>query len=258
MEYRAALITGASSGIGEAIARTLPRSTALWLTGRNADRLDRLAEALRAEGRRVETIAADLATAEGLGRLLDGARAAPLDLLVNNAGFGRFGGALEGPAGIDEAMIRVNAALPVTLTRALAPAMIARARDERRRAGLLYVASSLAFFPMPYMASYAASKSFLLAYAEALAAELRHEPVDVLALCPGATRTRFFERAKLSLPVYATTDDPERVAREALTALGRKTVHVVGLQGRLAALAPRLLPRRLMAGALARMAERWR
>jgi short-subunit dehydrogenase len=136
--------------------------------------------------------------------------------------------------------------------------MIARARDERRRAGLLYVASSLAFFPMPYMATYAASKSFLLAYAEALAAELRHEPVDVLALCPGATRTRFFERAKLSLPVYATTDDPERVARDALTALGRKTVHVVGLQGRLAALAPRLLPRRLMAGALARMAERWR
>lgn len=258
MEYRAALITGASSGIGEAIARALPPSTALWLTGRDRERLERLAAALRAEGRPVDTLLADLSAADGVGRLVDWARGAPLDLLVNNAGFGRFGGALEGPAGIDETMVQVNVGVPVALTRALAPAMIARAKEQGRRAGLLYLSSSMGFFPMPYMAAYSASKSFVLTYVKALAAELRREPVDVLAVCPGAVRTRFFERAQFRLPAYATVDKPERVAHEALAALGRKTVLAVGLQGRFAALMPHLVPHRLMMRGLAREAESWR
>ena len=125
-----------------------------------------------------------------------------------------------------------TAGLPVTptivLTRALLPGMIERAARDSRRAGLLMVSSTTAFQPVPFLATYSASKSFILAYGEALATELRRKPVDVLVLCPGATRTNFGRRAGFALNALPGAADPMDVAREGLHALGRHTVHVHG------------------------------
>jgi len=260
MSYRTALITGASSGIGEAIARALPRGTQLLLTGRDRTRLEALGGDLLREGRQVMTKTADLATETGLGDLVEWANPHKPDLLISNAGFGRFGKALDRAeaAQSDEAMVKLNVLAPVALTRALVPAMLERARAENRRAGLIYVASTIAFHPMPYLATYSASKHFLRAYVESIAGEMRREPVDILALCPGVTRTSFLERAGVPLPAYASIDEPATVARVALAAIGRRRVQAVGLQGHLTIGLARLLPRRLMIATLARLAESWR
>jgi len=259
MTYRTALITGASSGIGEAIARALPKSTNLLLTGRNRARLDAVARELAGDGRQVAWETADLGHQGGIDRLIEWATPHAPDLLVNNAGFGRFGKAFAEvpPDDSDEAIVKVNILAPVALTRALAPAMLARARAEGRRAGLIFISSTEAYFPMPYMATYSASKAFLSAYVEAIATEFRHEPVDLLAVCPGTVRTRFHERAHMPIPRFARLDEPEMVARVTLAAIGRGTVQFVGWQSRVAVGLAKLLPRRFTVAAMGRMAESW-
>ncbi len=107
------------------------------------------------------------------------------------------------------------------------------------------VASTAAFLPLPRLATYSATKAFELFFAEALAGELSAEPIDVLALCPGATRTRFFERAGFKDRPIGPAHKPERVARDALAALGRRGVLVVGGTNRAFAGAASLLPRSL-------------
>lgn len=260
MAYRTALITGASSGIGEAIARALPPTTNLLLTGLDRPRLQALADELSSNTREVGFETADLSTEAGVERLVAWAEPYGPDLLVNNAGFGRFGKALApaAPEQSDEAIVKVNILAPVALTRALAPGMLQRARANGHRAGLIYVASTAAFFPIPYLATYAASKHFLKCYVEAMATELRHEPVDLLALCPGVTRTAWHRRANMPLPRIAWIDEPEKVARATLAAIGRRPVQIVGWQGHLAAGLAQLLPRRFVAATLGRMAENWR
>lgn len=241
MRFEAALITGATSGIGEAIARALPATTALWLTGRDVSRL--------------AALAADLATRGEQDAMIAWAAAAPIDLLVNNAGFGRFGPALEGGER-DRAMIELNLLAPMALAQALLPGMLEAARATGRRAGLINVASVVGFFPWPYFAAYAASKAFLVSWTEALAAELRDDPVDVLALCPGATTTKFLERAGYAgMPGWGS-HLPDRVAQEALEALGRRPVHVVGTTNRIAVAAMRYLPRWLTMRGTARATAR--
>jgi NAD(P)-dependent dehydrogenase (short-subunit alcohol dehydrogenase family) len=120
-----------------------------------------------------------------------------IDLVINNAGRGKLGRLLD--HGLEEAgsTVELNVVTPLVLTRAFLPDMLARARAEGRRAGLIIVSSTAAFAPLPYFATYAASKAFDHVLAERLAEELSGEPVDVLALCPGATRTEFRRRAGL-------------------------------------------------------------
>jgi uncharacterized protein len=195
MTYRCALITGASSGIGEAFARALPKSTSLLLTGRDRTRLTHLAAELANADRTVRSIAADLATAEGRQAVIGFAEGQPLDLLINNAGVGYLGRVADNPPERESEMAQLNMVAPVELTRALLPGLLKR-DDAGRRSGVIFVASVAAFMPIPLLATYAASKAFLLHYAEALAEELSDQPIDVLALCPGATRTRFFDRAR--------------------------------------------------------------
>lgn len=257
MTFRHALITGASSGIGAAFARALPRSTGLLLTGRDREKLAQLAAALALNDRPVRTIVADLSSAEGRRALIHAVEEAPIDLLINNAGLGWLGPVADNPPEREAEMVQVNMAAPVELTRALLPGMIRRARERNERAGLIFVASAAAFMPIPLFATYAASKAFLLHYAEALAEELDHAPVDVLALCPGATKTRFFERANIAPSGVPTTHDADRVAREGLQALGRRPVHVVGPGTYLATAAARFLPRRLVTAAAERAMRRW-
>jgi short-subunit dehydrogenase len=256
MTYRCALITGASSGIGEAFARALPKSTSLLLTGRDRAKLAHLAGELANAERTVRSIAADLATAEGRQAVIAFADGQPIDLLINNAGIACLGPVAENPPERESEMAQLNMVAPVELTRAVLPGLLKRAA-EGRHGGLIFVASAAAFMPIPLFATYAASKAFLLHYAEALAEELSGFPIDVLALCPGATRTRFFERANIGRASLPQMHDAERVAREGLQALGHRVVHVVGPANYLATAAARFLPRRFVAAAAERAMRRW-
>ncbi len=258
MAYGLALITGATSGIGEAFARELPRATGLLLTGRDEPRLAALAEELAEPGRHVETVAANLAGDAGRQALIARAAGLPIDLLINNAGLGYFVPFLENPAEREGEMVQVNCLAPVLLTRALLPGMLARAAEKGgRRAGVIVVASTAAFYPLPGLATYTATKAFDLSFAESLAGELHGVPVDVLALCPGPTHSNFFDRSGLPNPKSAAMASPRQVVREGLAALGRRTVHVVGGANRLAATATRLAPRPLLQAGARRTMRRW-
>jgi uncharacterized protein len=223
---RRAVITGASSGIGTAFARALPEAD-LLLTGRDAEALEGLAGELRGGdgGREVRVVAADLTMPEDRARLVEAAEGFAPDLLVNDAGLGTYGRFLQDPPEQQEATVLVNALAPVALARALLPGMLERAVAEGQRCALVNLASTLAFTPVPYGAVYGATKAFVLSFTEALAAELAGQPVDVLAVCPGAVRTDFFRRA--GAPSGAAPPgayEPEQVARRALADLGRRTV----------------------------------
>ena len=247
--YRRALITGATGGIGGAFSRQLPQRTELLLTGRDAQKLDEQAQRLARRGRRVETMTADLTRESDRDRLIERAQAFNIDLLINNAGAGRFGRFIDSPGEVEQQTVLLNVVAVVDLTRRLLPDMLAQARAERRRAGLIVVGSAAGFASVPMFATYAASKAFDLQFTEALAEELHDDPIDVVALCPGPTRTDVGPRAGwrgVGIPGAADADD---VAAEGLAALGRKTVCVAGrLNG--AVLAPVVAPRRLVAGAL--------
>lgn len=219
----AALVTGASSGIGAAFARALPAETGLVLVGRDEGRLGAMGADL-GQDRKVELVAADLGTEEGRAKVIAAAEAAGIDLLINNAGSGSFGGFLDAEEGRERQVLELNVIGLAALTRALLPGMIARANASGRKAALVNVASTAAFLPIPQLAVYAASKAFVLSLTESLAAELRSQPVHVLAVCPGATKTRFGERAGFDPGSLPGASDADTVARRGLRAIGRRTV----------------------------------
>ncbi len=223
----AALVTGATSGIGEAFARSLPLTTSLLLTGRDEVALSRLAAELGAGGRLVETLAVDLSADEGLNALCGAGDRFGVDLLVCNAGVGPFGDFLTTEVDALRSTVLVNVMAPLVLIRRLLPGMIERARSANRRAGLIVVSSGVAFLPVPRLAAYAASKAFDLSLTEALGAELTREPVDVLALCPTLTRSRFAERSGFGSNLPGA-QSPAHVARAALQALGRQRTLALG------------------------------
>jgi short-subunit dehydrogenase len=247
--YRRALITGATGAVGTAFARALPASTDLLLTGRDEERLAAVADHLRRPDGTVETVAADLADPAGVTAVATRADAFGIDLLINNAGVGVLGGFLGNDYETERRTVMVNVAAVVLLTRHLLPGMLERARGAGLRAGLIIVSSSAAFAPVPFFASYAASKTFDLHFAEALGEELRREPIDVLALCPGAIRGTGDARSHFDFGRVPGAADPEQVAREGLAALGRDRVRLTGRVDQ-AAFGPMVLPRRLAAAAL--------
>ena len=223
-EYRAALITGATSGIGRAFARSLPETTTLVLTGRDEAALEELRQELAHSSRAVLTVAADLAVEAGREAVREAAERAGIDLFINNAGRGGFGAFLESPAEELEQTLTVDVVAPTLLLCALLPGMIARAKLDGHRAGLIDTVSTAAFVPVPQLAAYAAAKAYLLSLTEALRAELAREPVDILALCPGPVRTAFGRRAGFAQGFLPGAVSPEHVASTALAALGRRGV----------------------------------
>lgn len=225
--YEKALITGATSGIGAAFAEVLPAGTHLLLTGRREARLAAAAERLSLPGRDVDTVAADLATATGRSELIARADAAGIDLFICNAGAGLYGPFLSHDAAEELEAVELNVVACVQLVRGLLPGMLARARECGKRAGIVIVTSRAALGPVPELATYAASKAFQLRFAQALADELKHEPVDVLALCPSYTNTEFFRHSGTPLPARAMMP-AMTVARDALASLGRRAVHFCG------------------------------
>jgi hypothetical protein len=225
--FETALITGATSGIGAAFADVLPAQTNLLLTGRREAQLRAAAERLSLPGRRVETVAGDLATASGRAAVIRSAEEARIDLFICNAGAGVHGPFLSHAASDELEMLELNVIACAQLLRELLPGMLARARDSGRRAGIVVVTSRAALGPVPELATYAASKAFQLRLAQALADELKREPVDVLALCPTFTNTGFFEHSGTPLPDRKMMSAVS-VARDGLASLGRRAVHFCG------------------------------
>jgi short-subunit dehydrogenase len=189
-----ALVTGASAGIGAEFGRQLAsRGLNVVLVARRLDRLQSLANELSRDfGVETRTISANLSSSEPLDALLREIKGLEIGLLVNNAGVGTHGAFMESELGSELAILDLNCRAPMALAHALGSAMLARGRG-----GLIFVSSVFGFFPVPMMGTYAASKAYDLFFAEALAEELDGSGVDVMALCPGLTRTEFFEVADL-------------------------------------------------------------
>ena len=242
------LVTGASSGIGEQFALQLGRrGHNLVLTARSEDRLHTLARQLRSDypSIEVEVIAADLAE-PGSGAALNAeltVRGVEVDVLINNAGFGSHNPvAAEDPDNLARE-IQLNCSSLVDLTARLLPAML-----ERDRGGVLNVASTAAFQPLATMAVYAATKAFVLSFTEALWAETRTTGVRVMALCPGATETGFFEATGKEF-LTSGRQSADRVAEFGLRAFfnGNTPTVIPGMANNLAATGYRFLPRAVMA-----------
>ena len=242
---RWAVVTGASSGLGRGLAaRLADRGMFLVLTGRNVARLDEAAQEIRRATPRVkvETFAADLATRSGVSALIDHVGDRPIEVLVNNAGFGSYGpfAAADPEREADEVAVDVSAV--IELARAFLPGMLAR-----RSGGILNVASTIAFQPAPYQAVYGASKAFVLSFSQALWEEARSAGVAVTALCPGPTRTGFVDALGADVGqtvIYRRLADPEHVIEAGLRALdnGRPVV-IPGLRNKVMAVGGRFMPR---------------
>jgi hypothetical protein len=242
-----ALITGASSGIGECFARALAaRGHHLILVARSGERLARLAGELKqAHAVQVEVLVSDL-SAPGAAAQLAAAlaqRGLAVELLVNNAGFGAQGNFWEIPRGRHLEMLRLNIQALVELTHWLLGPMLAA-----RRGAIINVSSTAGFQPMPYTAVYGATKSFVTNFSLALEEELQPHGIRVVTLCPGGTRTNFFQagnyvRHRLPGGLQA----PEEVVAAALRALDRGGGLVIPrLINKLGQFLQRFAPRRLV------------
>jgi uncharacterized protein len=217
----AALVTGASSGIGTELARQLAdRGHDVILVARRRDRLELIASELRERGRRAEILVCDLADAAARDRLADEVETLGMqvEILVLSAGFGLGGPFLaQDPAALVQ-MARTNLESAFALCRALLPAMV-----TRRRGAVLLVSSIAGSAPMPNFSAYAATKAGITSFAQALSAEVAGSGITVTALCPGAVTTEFSQVAGMnhnhaSMP-KALVIGPEEAARESIRAL---------------------------------------
>lgn len=234
-----AVITGASSGLGAIFADQLAqRGMSLVLAGRDEARLNAVA---RRVGQQVELVVGDLGTPADVGALVARLDGREIDVLVNNAGFGTYGPFAEVDAGREHELVAVNVDALVRLTHAVLPGMLAR-----RRGGILNVASTIAFQPGPYQATYGASKAFVLSLSQALWAETRGTGVTVTALCPGPTRTGFVDALGSDVShtaIYRRLAAPEPVVAAGLRALDRgRAVVVPGWRYRAMVTGSQLLP----------------
>jgi len=240
-----ALVTGASAGIGKALAEELAAGgTHLVLTARRRERLEELAQALRSKhGVQVEIIVADLAEREAPEKIFafTQEKKIAIELLVNNAGFGQYGEVpdVETKRLLD--MVQVNCGAVVHLTRLFLPGMVAR-----RRGDVLILASTASFQAVPYISTYAATKAFDLLFAEGLAEEMKPHGIRVCALCPGSTESEFHVVAGQE-KFMRGAETAEKVARTGLQALAAGKSYVIsGLGNYLGAQSQRIVPRRVV------------
>jgi short-subunit dehydrogenase len=246
----AALVTGASSGIGVDLARELAgRGHNVVLVARRADRLEALATELsEAHGIRAEALSADLIDPEAVAALP--ARVAEfgldIDILINNAGYGSAGQFVDLDGRSESEMVRLNCEAVVALSHAYTPAMV-----QRGAGAILVVASSAGFQPIPGQATYGASKAFALSFAEALHTELSHQGVAVTALCPGPVATEFADRAGMTeafaaVPSFARVSSAD-CAKSAIDGLARNhRVVTPGLAIKAAGLSSRYTPHAIL------------
>jgi len=255
--WSSALVTGASSGIGAAIARRLGGAgVELVLVARRADRLEELATEIGSgSGREVEVLAADLADTDDRARVASrlGDPDRPVDLLVNCAGLGASGLFADGDLDRYHQVIDLNITALVDLSHAAVEPMVAR-----RRGWIMNISSLGGHTPGPRFAVYSASKAFVTSFSESLHEEVRRSGVHVTAVCPGATRTEFAAHAGID----DTTPDllwqtADQVADEALTATAAgRAVRVTGGLNRATAAVTTVLPRSANRWLSAKVTER--
>jgi short-subunit dehydrogenase len=248
-----ALVTGASAGIGVALAEELAAGgTHLVLTARRLDRLQEIADGLRKRhGIQTHVVAADLAKREAPREIFTFTKEKGLriDLLINNAGFGQYGEVpqVETQRLLD--MVEVNCTAVVHLTRLFLPEMVARHGGD-----ILILASTAAFQAVPYISTYAATKAFDLFFAEGLAEEMKPHGIRVCALCPGSTESEFHTVAGQEAFTAKNQEPADKVARTGLLALAAGKSYVIsGLGNYLGAHSQRLVPRRLVTRVAANM-----
>ena len=220
------VITGASSGIGAAFARKLAaRGRNVLLVARSEDKLTALCSELgRLTSIRAQYLTLDLEQPEAAAQLFEETqkRELEVDMLINNAGFGSMGDFAKLDLNRELDMLQLNIRALVDLThRFLLP------MRERKRGTIINVASTAGFQGVPYMATYAATKAFVLAFSEALWDENRLHGVHVMALCPGVTETNFFEASKIDRPPMRTVQTAEEVVEAALRGVARKKSVVI-------------------------------
>lgn len=234
-----ALVTGASAGIGVALARELARHRVnMVLTARRKDRLDALAAELQATGVQVRVVAADLNDPAAPQQIFDATADIPIDILIDNAGLGLFGEFHTNAVDQEMSQIRVNCEAVVRLARLFVPPMV-----ERRRGWVLITASTASFQPVPYLSTYAATKAFDRFFALGLAEEVARYGVHVTALCPGPTESEFFEVAHAGIFRQRRIQATDKVAHQGIAALARGQRTVIPNQtGRLTAMLVRFLP----------------
>jgi len=247
-----ALVTGASAGIGEALAEELAQGgTNIVLTARRKDRLDALARRLAATYKiQTQVFPADLADPAASERIFAFTRdkGIEIDLLINNAGFGKYGEFHSVAKERLLEMVQVNCAAVVHLTQLLAQGMVAR-----RRGDILILASTASFQAVPYISTYAATKAFDLLFAEGLAEELKPYGIRVCALCPGSTESEFHVVAGQDKFIHRE-ETAQKVARTGLKALAAGKSYVIsGIGNYLGAHGERLVPRRFVTRMAARM-----
>ena len=253
MAKGAALITGASSGIGAELARLCAKDGyAVILVARRAGRLAELADNLvREHGVQARVIAADLAEAAARTALHDQTRADNVEILINNAGFGLRGAYTETDWDAEARLIQVNMIAVAHLTK-----LFARDMSLRGSGRILNVGSTAAFVPGPFMAMYYASKAFVVSLSLAVANELQGSGVSVTVLCPGPTRTEFEAAAGIrdSKLFEGPVMTAEEVAREGFLAMmaGKPEV-IAGTRNRWMILGTRLAPRKMLAGIARRL-----
>jgi len=249
-----ALVTGASSGIGLALAEELAAGGVhLVLTARRRPRLTQLRKKLRtAHGVKVEVLAADLNQPDAPAEIFafTKERGIAVDLLVNNAGVGSYGAFCDSDPRRELGIVQVNCSAVVHLTHLYLPGMV-----ERRAGDILIVASTGAYQGVPYMATYAASKAFDLLFAEALAEEVKRYGVRVCALCPGPTLSEFQKVAgvpgQMAMGMEEKADQVARIGLRALAA-GEHSV-ISGFTNWLGVEVQRIAPRRFVTYAAERL-----
>ncbi|WP_409416374.1 SDR family NAD(P)-dependent oxidoreductase [Flavobacterium sp. PS2] len=252
LKNKTALITGASSGIGEAFAYELAKQGAnLIITARSEDKLQILAHKISKEHNvQVNVFTGDLLQKDTPQKLYNQIKQAGLsvDLLVNNAGFGKWVNFLDESMEDYDEMIEININALVKLCHLVLPDML-----KKGDCGIINVASTGALQPCPYVATYCASKSFVLDFSEALYGEYSKRGVTITALCPGNTTTGFQSVAKANTKGMAA-NTPETVAKQGISALLKnKSFKIVGTTNYLQSFLPRLLPRKAVINIVSKM-----
>jgi len=243
---KATLITGASSGIGETFARKLAaQGHDVLLVARSEDKLIALCNELGLNHNvRAQYLVADLSQPDAPARLLEETRERNLeiDLLINNAGFGSMGEFGKLDLNRELNMIDLNVRSLVELTHLFLQPML-----KRGSGSIINVASTASFQPVPFMATYAATKAFVLSFSEALWEENRTYGVKVMALCPGVTETGFFDASRMKRPPGRISQTSEQVVDVALRALKRgKSSVISGWPNRITVETERVAPRSLI------------
>ncbi len=249
-----ALVTGASAGIGIALARELAAHGAkLILTARRKDRLEKFAAELQSKGTEVRVLAADLDDPAAPQQIHDAiaGEGITVEILINNAGLGQYGFFAQSLEEQELSQVRVNCEATVRLTRLFLPQMV-----ERKRGWVMVLASTASFQPVTYLTTYAATKAFDRFFALGLAAEVARFGVNVTALCPGPTESEFFDVAKSESFMPGGRQSAEEVARIGIEALARgKRMVIPYFAGRFTAGLVRFLPTNFIANQIEKRAR---